>query len=131
MYTITAKLLLFLVFSNVISKSYNTMNVKKMSTCFAFQLPPTNKLNSYTKKYKRGMFKTFCHIYFTNILYIFFFFPFIFFINPFFFEMPLFTIANLSLFSGQEDQIIKVSNDLWKSLVPTNYTKGKCLKDNG
>ncbi|KAG2213502.1 hypothetical protein INT47_009176 [Mucor saturninus] len=37
--------------------------------------------------------------------------------------MPPFKIANLSLFSGQEDQVIKVSNDLWQSLVPSNHTK--------
>ncbi|KAI9348358.1 P-loop containing nucleoside triphosphate hydrolase protein [Pilaira anomala] len=31
--------------------------------------------------------------------------------------MPLFTTANLSLVSGQEDQFVQVSKDLWKTLV--------------
>lgn len=35
------------------------------------------------------------------------------------------TIANLSLFSGQEDQFIKVSIDVWESIVPSTHTKGK------
>jgi hypothetical protein len=39
--------------------------------------------------------------------------------------MPLFTTASLSLSSEQEDQFVNVSNDLWQSLVPVNYTQGK------
>lgn len=38
--------------------------------------------------------------------------------------MPLFTTANLSLVSSQEDQFVQVSNDLWQSLVPANGTQG-------
>jgi hypothetical protein len=42
--------------------------------------------------------------------------------------MPLFSTASLSLFSKQEDQFVNVSNLLWQSLVPVNYTKGKKKK---
>lgn len=37
--------------------------------------------------------------------------------------MPLFTTANLSLYSGKEDQVVQVSKDLWKTLVPDHDTK--------
>lgn len=42
--------------------------------------------------------------------------------------MPLFTTANLSLYSGKEDQVVQVSKDLWKTLVPDHDTKGNHLK---
>lgn len=38
--------------------------------------------------------------------------------------MPVYSTANLILNSGNEDQFVKVSNDLWKSLVPVNDTQG-------
>ncbi|CAO0796187.1 unnamed protein product [Mucor circinelloides] len=37
--------------------------------------------------------------------------------------MPVYSTANLILNSGNEDQFVKVSNDLWKSLVPVNDTQ--------
>ncbi|GAN09823.1 AAA-domain-containing protein [Mucor ambiguus] len=37
--------------------------------------------------------------------------------------MPVYSTANLKLYSGNEDQFVKVSNDLWKSLVPVNCTQ--------
>ncbi|CEP13142.1 hypothetical protein [Parasitella parasitica] len=37
--------------------------------------------------------------------------------------MPVYSTANLILYSGNEEQFVKVSNDLWESLVPVNYTQ--------
>lgn len=38
--------------------------------------------------------------------------------------MPVYSTANLKLYSGDEGQFVKVSDDLWKSLVPVNHTQG-------
>lgn len=38
--------------------------------------------------------------------------------------MPVYSTANLILYSGNEDQFVKVSNDLWENIVPVNYTEG-------
>lgn len=38
--------------------------------------------------------------------------------------MPVYSTANLVLVSGNEDQFVKVSNDLWANIIPVNYTEG-------